>query len=155
MGHAFSSRLHLAYIASSYDLPNLVPCGSHPLLDPQYSSFGFAMRHRDLEFSRVDKIRLIREWDAGFQNLRVCLRNAPDRLNCGTCEKCVRTMLALVGLGALGETKAFVENDVHPDMLSGFEITIRHREPFYLELLPLLEEQGRFDLSGAIRNKLR
>ena len=34
IGHAFVTRLNLMYIASSYDIPNLVPCGSHPRRDP-------------------------------------------------------------------------------------------------------------------------
>jgi hypothetical protein len=32
--HAFAPRIDLAWLASSYDIPHLHPCGSHPLLDP-------------------------------------------------------------------------------------------------------------------------
>ena len=31
VAHAFDSRLNLVYVAASYDIPNLAPCGSHPL----------------------------------------------------------------------------------------------------------------------------
>ena len=44
-GHALTPRLNLLYIAASYDLPNLVPCASHPLLDPNFSSFDLPVRH--------------------------------------------------------------------------------------------------------------
>jgi len=155
VGHAFASRLHLAYIASSYDIPNLVPCGSHPLVDPEYSSFDLRIKLLGLSLSRLEKLRFVADWDVGFQNLRVCLANVADRLNCGRCEKCVRTMTELVAIGALDKTRAFVENDVSPELFSGFKITIRHRAPFYEDMLPLLKQRGRDDLVRTIKRKLQ
>lgn len=154
VAHAFSSRVDLFYIASSYDLENLAPCGSHPLLDPWYSSFNMSVMHKDAHLKRIDKLRMVADWEPGFQNFRVCLANVEDRLNCGKCEKCVRTMTGLAAIGALHKTTAFVENDVTPEMFENFKINIRHREPFYMELLPLLEERGRMDLVHTIRSKL-
>ncbi len=154
VAHTFVSRINLVYIASSYDIPNLVPCGSHPLIDPAYSSYDLRIIHRDVELSRMDKIRLIADWDIAFQNFRVCLANETDRLNCGKCEKCVRTMTELAAIGALAKTKAFSEDDVTADHFAPFEINIRHRESFYEELFPLLEKQGRFDLVNTIKAKL-
>lgn len=154
VAHAFASRLELVYIASSYDIPNLVPCGSHPLLDPEYSSFDMRIRHTDIAMSRLDKLRMVAGWDVALNNIRVCLANVQDRLNCGKCEKCVRTMLGLKAIDALDKTPAFIENDVSPDLLSGFSITIRHREPFYRELLEPLKACGRDDLVRVIKSKL-
>ncbi len=154
VAHAFVSRLNLVYIASSYNISILVPCGSHPLLDPAYSSYDMRIIHRDLELSRMEKIKLVADWDVALQNLRVCLANVKDRLNCGKCEKCVRTMTALVAIGALDKTKAFIENDVSPDLFSGFEINIRHRDPFYVEIIPFLKKMGRNDLVETIKKKL-
>ena len=154
VAHAFDSRLNLVYIASSYDIPNLAPCGSHPLVDPSYSSFDLTIKHTDLALSRLDKLKIVANWDVGFQNFRVCLANVKDRLNCGKCEKCVRTMTELVSIGALHKTDAFVENDISPEFFSGFDITIRHRAPFYEAVLPLLKERGRDDLVKTIKDKL-
>jgi hypothetical protein len=155
VAHAFDSRLNLVYIASSYDIPNLDPCGSHPLLDPEYSSFDLTIKHRDLQLSRLDKLRLVADWDVAFHNLRVCLANVGDRLNCGKCEKCVRTMTELLAIGVLQKTNAFVEHDVSPELFAGFDITIRHRAPFYEALLPLLEARGRDDLVQTIKRMLK
>jgi hypothetical protein len=83
--HAFAPRLDRVEIAVSFDLPNRVPCGSHPMLDPEYGSFDVRIRHRDVELSRIN---------------------------------------------------------------------IRHREPFYEELLEPLAARGRFDLVEVIRRKL-
>lgn len=154
VAHAFSSRLNLVYIASSYDIPNLTPCGSHPLLDPAYSSYALRIIHRDLALSRLEKLRIVADWDVAFQNFRVCLANVPDRLNCGKCEKCIRTMTELLAIDALDKTKAFIENDVTSEQLEQFDITIRHRDSFYREMLSLLEKQGRDDLVDTIKKML-
>jgi hypothetical protein len=155
VAQAFAPRLSRVDIAASYDLPNLVPCGSHPMLDPEYSSFDVQIRHRDVELPRIAKLRLIADWDVALQNLRVCLANVPERLNCGRCEKCVRTMTGLLAIGALPKTRAFVEKEVTPEMFEAFRINIRHREPFYEELLEPLETIGRPDLATLIRTKLK
>jgi hypothetical protein len=125
------------------------------LLDPEYSSFDVQIRHRDVAFARIDKLRLIADWDAALQNLRVCLANVPDRLNCGRCEKCVRTMTGLLAVNALHKTRAFVEKEVTPEMFDAFRINIRHREPFYAELLAPLENIGRTDLVELIKAKFK
>jgi len=124
------------------------------MLDPEYSSFDMRIRLRDLSLSRMDKLRIVAGWDVALNNIRVCLANVPDRMNCGKCEKCVRTMLGLLAIGALDKAEAFVEDDVSPDLLSGFSITIRHREPFYRELLEPLKVCGRDDLVQVIKSKL-
>lgn len=154
VAHAFDSRINLACIGSSYDLPNLAPCGSHPLLDPEYSSYDLKIRHRDVELSRIAKIRAIADWDIALNNLRVCLANVADRLNCGRCEKCVRTMLGLEAVGVLEKITAFAEKQLAPELLDAFSITIRHREHFYQELLEPLKARGREDLAAVIEKKL-
>jgi hypothetical protein len=153
-GHALTGRIHLLFIGSSYDIPHLHPCGSHPMLDPEYSSQHLQVRHRDVALTRLEKHRLVAGWPAAFQNFRVCLANVPDRLNCGKCEKCVRTMTELAAIGELHHTAAFVEDDVTPAHFDAFEITIRGRGSFYRDLIAPLHEQGRDDLVETIRRKL-
>lgn len=152
--HGLTPRINLAWLASSYDMPHLHPCGSHPMLDPEYSSYDLAIRHRDINLSRMDKLKIIAEWETAFQNFRVCLANVPDKLNCGLCEKCVRTMMGLEALGLLDKTRAFEENTVDPAWLDAFSITIRVREPFYIELIDPLKKCGRTDLARKIEEKL-
>lgn len=155
VAHSFSSRMNLIYVASSYDLPNLHRCGSHPLLDPLYSSSEMQIRHKDVHLSRMEKHRIVSEWDAAFQNFRVCLANTPDRLNCGVCEKCTRTRTELLALGVLDKTRAFVEDDVTAEELLKYSITIRGREIFYQDMLKPLAEKGRTDLVEAIESQLQ
>ncbi|MCG8686476.1 MAG: hypothetical protein MI892_16475 [Desulfobacterales bacterium] len=154
MAHSFAGRVNLMFIGSSYDIPNLHPCGSHPLLDPEYSSYAMRIRHRDYELSRLEKIKIVSGWEAAFQNFRVCLANVPDHLNCGKCEKCVRTMTELTALGLLHKTQAFEADEVKSEDISQFDITIRVRPPFYRPMIPLLREQGRDDLADTIETLL-
>ena len=152
--HAFAPRIDLAWLASSFDIPSLHPCGSHPLLDPEYGSSDLEIRHRDVGLSRMEKLTIVSGWDVAFQHFRVCLANVPDKLNCGRCEKCVRTMLELEALGVLDQTTAFEEDSVDPSWLDGFSITIRGRESFYEELIEPLRGRGRSDLVEKISLKL-
>ena len=155
VGHAFARRMDLVNIASSFDLPNLHACGSHPLLDPAYSSADVSILHKDVHLSRLEKHRIVSQWDAAFQNFRVCLANTPDRLNCGVCEKCTRTRTELLALGLLNKTRAFVEDDVTAQDLLKYNITIRGRDVFYRAMIPLLADRGRTDLVDAIEHQLQ
>ncbi len=46
-------------------------------------------------------------WEITLNNLRVYLANVKERLNCGTCERCVRTMLGLEAVGVFDKTSLF------------------------------------------------
>ena len=65
IAHAFAPRLSVASIASTYDFANLEPWGSHPLLDPLYSSSNLKIRHENAALSRLEKTKLVGEWDTG------------------------------------------------------------------------------------------
>lgn len=154
IAHAFTQRFSVVSIASSFDIPNLHPHGSHPLLDPNYSSSDLLIRHDGIALSRLEKTKLVADWKIALQHLRVCnvyKRYRPDRLNCGECEKCVRTMLALLALGVLDQTHAFPRQDVSAEEVkSPDRITV----PFYKELLAPLAERNRHDLVHAIERGL-
>ncbi|MBC7250179.1 MAG: hypothetical protein H5T62_07830 [Anaerolineae bacterium] len=158
IAHAFARRLTVVSVASGDDIPNIYPYGTHPLLDPNYGSVDLRIRHDGVMRSRLERTRLIAEWDLALQHLRVCnqiRRYRPGGLNCGQCEKCVRTMLALLALGALNRTDAFPEKDITAELIrSAVEIDqdVIH---YYQEVLPHLEARGRDDLARAVRQKLR
>ncbi len=94
----FSGRISAATIAASSSVKDLSPMGSHPLLDPNYSSASVEILHDGIRLSRLDKVGIISEWHEALQTLRTCFDpfRPPDSLNCGKCEKCLRTMTGLV-----------------------------------------------------------
>jgi hypothetical protein len=116
VGHLLSSEFSKLYIPSSYSYGELFPWGSHPLLDPLWSSDRLAFIHDGCEATRNDKARLISKSDIALQHLRVCWENPNSAYNCGVCEKCVRTMINLEVNGALERCDTF-ERSLTPRMV--------------------------------------
>ena len=102
VAHAFHHRFTIMNIASTYDIPNMQKCGTHPVLDIAYSTYRLRILHDSITFNRMDKIRLLGKWQAALDHMRVCNRSDVYRqgmVNCGECWKCVKTRLALMCLG--------------------------------------------------------
>lgn len=160
VGHAVAPKVDSISIAASDCVADLEPRGSHPLIDPNYSSSELQVEHVGLRYARIDKTRLIADWEAGLQNLRVCtqiisaLKSPSDGLNCGKCEKCIRTMTALLAAGVLDKTRVFAENDVSPEMLRSVPVTSHLPWLQYSELIEPLRSKGRTDLARVIRRML-
>jgi hypothetical protein len=157
LAHAFRHRVASVSIASSYDIPNLNPIGTHPLLDPCFSSYEVRIKHDATAFSRLEKIKLLAAWDVAINNLRVC--NKPElyeagKLNCGKCEKCTRTMLAMLAVGALERSEAFPSVKMSEEFVQETVDLSRKNYRYYPELVSALEERGRYDLARCIRRKL-
>ena len=154
--HACASRLTTAYIASGRNIPNVkLEGGSHPVLDANYSSTDLQIRHDSVRLSRLDKVRLVAEWDVALQRLRVCTENPATQLNCGRCEKCIRTMTELVAVGKLAHTTAFPVSDVSAELIDTLTFHAAYEEGFFRELIPALLSRNRSDLVRAIEAKSR
>lgn len=150
VGQALAGRLTSASIASSYDIATLHPrWGSHPLVDPHYSSCRVRTHHSDVALSRFEKTKLLAGWGAGLSSIRVCPRNWPGS-NCGRCEKCLRTMLALLALGALGRCTAFPAVNLTEELLRESLVLNDMTAHFYPELLSPLLAIGRRDLVRGV-----
>lgn len=154
VAHAFAARLNMITIASSYDIPNLYPgWGSHPLLDPNYSSSDMRILHAGIALSRFEKTKLIADWEVSLQNIKVCNPNWPG-LNCGECEKCLRTMLALLALGVLEQCNAFPEVNITEELIQSKVKLNKVSVHFYEELIEPLTKIGRHDLVRSIEHKI-
>jgi len=155
VAHAVSNRLTRVNIASTAKIPRTLPWGSHPLLDPNYSSTDLRIAHDGLRYSRLEKAELVAGWDTALKNIRVCNENPPDALNCGRCEKCVRTMLEFLAAGGLSRASAFPVNDVSRELLEEVLTVeeLRYCVSEYSELIEPLAEQGRSDLSRVIQDR--
>jgi hypothetical protein len=159
VAYFFSKHFDRIYIASADDATTLEPWGSHPLIDPFYSSGHLQIYHHGIEMSRLEKTALVAEWPIGLQNILVCQGQNTGRTNCGTCDKCIRTMTALLALGKLGDCRSFPTDDVSPELLSTVEeydmIYTKYQANCYRELVPILAERGRDDLVRVIQQFLR
>lgn len=157
VAHAVAARVGSAAIASTYSIHELHPHGSHPLLDPCFSSSDLSIRHVDVRLSRFEKTKVVAGWEDGLRLLRVCHDPAnipPGSLNCGACEKCVRTMLALVALGKLGKTAGFPKDDLTASDVARAVHLDPGRLLFSQELLGPLRDAGREDLARVLEFKM-
>lgn len=92
--------LEAYYIPTSSAGGQLAPWGSHPLLDPLFSTQQTEVIHHGYDHRRTQKIEAIATDQVLLDHLQVCWHS--QDMNCGRCSKCVRTMLALDLLGVEG-----------------------------------------------------
>ena len=85
--------------------------GSSPLLDPFWSTDRMRILHDGCELSRADKIRLLAASEVALEALHVCEQ---EPTNCGRCDKCFRTQLALHMAGALETARTFPSHFLLP-----------------------------------------
>ena len=137
IAHAFSRRVTIALIASTSNILELTPWGSHPLLDPNYSSAEVCIQHDGARLTRLEKVGLIADWDAVLQTLRSCYNpfRPDDVLNCAKCEKCIRTMTELLVFGKLKQCRSFPLEDISPDFLRTLKAVPQGGPPVQPELL--------------------
>ena len=106
-------------IPASLSSEDLKPYGSHPELDPLWSSESLDFIYHGVEATRFEKIRHI----AGrspqlLSRLQACEKNMPGEVNCCKCEKCLRTMMALSICGMLDTSGTFAV-PFHPKSMIG------------------------------------
>jgi 7-cyano-7-deazaguanine synthase in queuosine biosynthesis len=104
-----SRVLGKVYLAASYNeaLSVQIPAGSHPHLDPLWSTEATQIIFDGMESGRPQKAARIAESDVALRSLRVCWENRGRTYNCGRCEKCLRTMVNLRIAGALDRCPTF------------------------------------------------
>ena len=154
LAHFLGGRLRKVKISATFDAANLEPWGSHPLLDPFYSSAHMAIDHDGLEMSRLAKTAIVADWPVALDHVKVCGATESVGENCGRCEKCLRTMLALIALGKLNATAAFPAPDLRAEDLTNLKIGNAYQASCYRDLLLPLRDRGRSDLAAVLERKL-
>jgi len=114
----FTRRFSSVRIASGADAAHLGRWGTHPLIDPNFSTAALAVEHEGVRWSRFEKVTALAAWPAALENLVVCnYRPAKPWVNCGICEKCVATMLELTAAGLLSRVRTFPTPEATPEMI--------------------------------------
>jgi hypothetical protein len=97
------------------------------------------------------------EWPPALRIMQPCHRVQvlPEgQLNCGHCEKCVRTMLGLLALGKLEESEAFADHDVTPEMIGAIPVLNPVKAELLRQLIAPLRSAGREALVSALQAKI-
>jgi hypothetical protein len=152
---ALSGRISSLRIASGADVSHLGRRGTHPMLDPCYSTAALRVRHEGIHLRRLEKVRRLADWPQAVRNLVVCnYRPVEPWLNCGVCEKCLATMLELTAAGCLSETASFPFPEVSPEMIERIP-EVGGVEHIWKALQAEMERAGRSSISASIERLLR
>ncbi|MGH7130212.1 MAG: hypothetical protein ACREIV_16705, partial [Planctomycetaceae bacterium] len=153
VGLALAGVVHTVFIPSTSAFVELRPWGSHPALDPLWSTEQVEFVYDGGEARRDEKIRFIASSAAALQSLRVCWENRAGAYNCGRCEKCLRTMIELQLCGALDRTGQFPRVIPAADVR---QLTISENcRKYWRRMLDHRHELGNQDLVDAIQVALR
>lgn len=100
IGLCLQKGLRRLLIPAGDTYATLSPWGSHPLIDPLWSTELLEFLHDGCEAFRSEKLgSLVARSSVALQNLRVCGYDFFGLSNCGMCEKCLRTLIGLAALG--------------------------------------------------------
>jgi len=151
VAHTLTNRASLVSLASSGASLRLIrtqPWGSHPLFDPLFGSSAMPVYHENGAMPRLEKTRVVAEWEEGLRNLLVCTLWTRQVPNCGLCEKCMRTALALTILGRL-DGSPFQNVPPTVEILRAVELKNYYEAWYFEELVGPLAAAGRNDLARA------
>jgi hypothetical protein len=124
MGHAFGLAATLHHFAGVVDRAmwaadepyeiEVHPWGSNSVTNHLLSGPSFPISNTGAAASRSEKLALVAELPAVREHVRVCWVKPESGLNCGRCEKCLRTWLAFMAAGhgdvpALGTAPSVAE----------------------------------------------
>jgi hypothetical protein len=147
-------RKRARHIAASHHVSRPVPMGSHPATDGLFSSQRIRVIHDGGRFSRLDKVRDLVNWPTALAALRVCPAHPESGVNCGKCEKCLRTRLELLAAG-IEETSAFGRSLTPIELWDESVPTpTSHRAIMYEDLLPALRARGLGALCRGLEERI-
>ncbi len=132
------------------------PWGSHPTVDHLYSTSTMRVIHDGGAFSRFQKAALVATSPVALSVIRVCWRSKSDT-NCGQCEKCLRTMIALELCGVRDQAPTFAHAPLDLDRVARIycpETQKGSLKLYYDEMAREARQRGRTDLAEAMERAL-
>ena len=153
VGLLLADRFERVLIPGSAPGTLLHPWGSHPDLDPLWGSDAVEFVH-DGAVTRAEKLELIKDSPVALDNLRVCFQRGTGELNCGRCEKCLRTMVGLKVAGVL-ERCSTLPDEVPLDRLARTPIPTGFLLQRASENAAAAGTAGHVELAAALRRMMR
>ncbi len=148
VGLLLSPQFRKIYFASSFPYEDWKPTAIHPLLEPLFSTEKLIFEIDACDVGRPEKVAFIAQSDLALSALHACSKQFS--YNCGQCEKCMRTMLALQAVGALERCKTFPQK-IDPEEVSRIKLD-ELRDIYAKENLRALEKSGsNSELTEALR----
>lgn len=155
IAHILPADIGKVYVPATHSYRQIYAWGSHPLLDPLWSTEDRFFVHDGCEATRVQKCDLLARSDVALAAVRVCWENSETTYNCGRCEKCQRTMLELLAAGALHRCVSF-DSTLDPRTVARRKIVRKNIRRHYKDVLVRLQEtSGNAELQRAIEKALK
>ena len=146
---ALSPQFGRGYVAQNYDYLGFL---RRPGIEPNYRLGDMEVVQDGLDCLRLDKTIRIATSETAMRWLRVCWQNKRLAYNCGRCEKCLRTMIALHLAGALSRCRTFNQPI---DLQRVRYLDFGNSMYFWPELLAELERRAAdADLAEAVRDSI-
>jgi len=122
-------------------------------LDPLWSTQTTNIIHCYPGISRIEKAKAIANNPMAQKHLRVCWENRNGAYNCGSCSKCIRTMLALYLADALSNFN--FPTKLTPELIKGVDYgpdpnANLHRKEILDEIAHELQRRGEHQLANAV-----
>jgi len=153
VGLLLAPRFRKLYVPGWLNYTDQLPYGSHPALDPLWSTEDVEVVYDGTEATRHEKVERLADSDVARRWLQVC-NDSSAAYNCGKCRKCLWTMTSLEMVGALGDFRQFPAT-VDLERLSSLALTKPHIRLGWEATLRAVERAGsRPDLAAAIRSSL-
>jgi len=146
----FKHRLSDFYIPSSYTDGNYPNWGSHPELDPLLSSESMRFVHHGSDLNRVQKLEKIAHEPMTWDRLRVCWIQDIGLKNCGVCEKCIRTQVALDIVGALAKYTTFESGTLDHSRIRNLRHRTHQSRMFARELMREAIRRGKWRVWSSL-----
>lgn len=143
-----TSHHHRFYFPASYSYADHYPWGSHPLVDPLWSTENLTIIHDGAEASRVQKTRRIAHNVSAQKHLRICFQRRGE-YNCGQCSKCIRTKIALKLEGKLEQFET-LDHEIDLDHLKQLGIRSKSDLIFARENYEFALARGDKAISGTL-----
>lgn len=135
---AVSPLFRSVVVSSTQKEDDEIPYGSHSMLDPLWSTERTSIEHIGSSFGRAEKAMHLAEHPEMLAHLKVCWVGDTPR-NCGKCEKCLRTMTALVIAG--GTPGISFEADLSPETVEAADLrSERIAREVLRELVPVIPD---------------
>lgn len=155
VGHLLSKNISNLFVSASQDYNEMLPWGSHPLLDPLYSSSRLRIVHFGSERTRFEKTAALARSPHALSGLAVCGHGvqAGAHINCSRCPKCTRTMASIDLCGARDQAPDFDWSEWTPERFSSLKNA--HEVCFAKDILEAAEAWNRPDYAQAARRVIR
>lgn len=130
------------------------PFGAHPSLI-SFTNSSYVMQSMPyVDVGRLQRLREISANELALRSLRVCFfADEKPVLNCGHCEKCVRTQLGLRASG-IDPQPYFSGTTLSPALLDQTDLSSAGVRGIYVELQEALAARGETPLSLAVGRQL-